>query len=73
MTKSLSLSLLLVCCVSLASLSAKDQWSLSKEEQGIRVFVKNIKSEIKTFKGIVTLSSRLTPLVAVLECQCHGL
>lgn len=47
---------------------AKNQWTLSKEGNGIQVFVRSIPhSPIKAFKGEITIKSRLTPLVALLE------
>ncbi|KAG1682789.1 tRNA 2-selenouridine synthase [Nymphon striatum] len=43
-------------------------WELSKNEEGIKVFVRDIKnSPLKSFRGEMLIKGRLTPLVAVLE------
>lgn len=53
---------------SVFSTQAKNPWTLSKDDNGIQVFVRSLPhSPIKSFKGEVVISSRLTPLVALLE------
>jgi len=47
---------------------ANSNWELSKKERGISVFVsKNKISTMKSFKGVMTINSRLSPLVKVLN------
>ena len=47
---------------------AENSWQLSKDEDGIQVHIRhNPASAIKTFKGSMTLNSRLSALVAVIE------
>jgi len=47
---------------------AETPWKLSKQDNGIKVFVRSSpNSPIKSFKGEVTIKSRLIPLVAILE------
>lgn len=47
---------------------AKDSWQLSKSEDGIQVYVKDAEgSATQSFKGIVTISGRMTALIAVLD------
>ena len=52
-----------------SSLEAENTWQLTKQKDGIQVYVRdNPNSPLKVFRGIVTLSdTKLNPLVAVLE------
>ena len=45
-----------------------NQWQLSKQENGIDVFVRDSKtSALNSFKGVVTIPANLTTLVSVLD------
>lgn len=47
---------------------AENAWVLSKEAEGIQVFVRDTPgSKIKSFKGVVSVPGRLTALIALLE------
>jgi len=47
---------------------AADRWKLAEEIDGIRVFTKQERGNpIKSFKGEMTIKSRLSPLVALME------
>ncbi len=49
------------------SVHANNPWVLSKQADGISVYLRDTpNSLIKSFKGVVTMPSKLTPLVAVL-------
>jgi hypothetical protein len=52
-----------------SSLEAQSTWQLTKQKEGIQVYVRdNPNSPLKVFRGIITLSdTKLNPLVAVLE------
>ncbi len=52
-----------------STLEAKGSWQLSKESEGIQVYVRdNPNSPLKVFRGIITLpATKLSSLVAVLD------
>ncbi len=66
--RSLSLWLVVICCTGLlASDSNEAKWTLAKNKQGIKVFTRKVKGiDFKEFKGIVTVKTSLTSLVALL-------
>jgi START domain len=48
--------------------SAKAQWELVKDENGIKVFLRTVPgSKIKEFKGVTNINSSLDSIVAVLD------
>ncbi len=47
---------------------AKSSWELNKQADGIKVYVRDIpNSKLKSFRGEITIPTRLTSLVAALE------
>ena len=59
----------IVCFIfSVSEVTAKDNWELSKKEQGISIFVsKNTHSAMKSFRAEMIVNSRLSALVKVLD------
>ena len=71
-TKLVIIFLVLISVSILISLSpaiqANEKWRLSKEEEGIKIYVQDKpRSKLKSFKGHMTINSRLSALVSVLE------
>lgn len=47
---------------------AENPWTLSKQENGITIYVRDMQgSNLKVFKGMMTIPTRLTTLVATLD------
>ena len=47
---------------------AANNWTLSKDKQGIQVFVRDTPgSAVKSFKGVITIPERLIPVLAVID------
>ncbi len=64
---SLILILVMFVCSIVMIGSAKEQWELVKEEDGIKVFLKTVpSSKIKEFKGVTNINSSLDSILAVL-------
>jgi hypothetical protein len=60
--------LLIILCSSVMMGSAKAQWELVKDENGIKVFLKTVPhSKIKEFKGVTNINSSLDSILAVLD------
>ena len=60
--------LLIILCSSAMMGSAKAQWELVKDENGIEVFLRTVPgSKIKEFKGVTNINSSLDSIVAVLD------
>ena len=60
--------LLIIVCSSVMMGSAKAQWELVKDENGIKVFLRTVPgSKIKEFKGVTNINSSLDSIVAVLD------
>lgn len=60
--------MILLLSFSVFTADAKTNWVISKQGNGIKVFVRSIPtSPIKSFKGEITIKSSLIPLVAILE------
>ena len=60
--------ILMVTIFSVGSVEAKSSWELSKQTDGIQVYVRNSSnSKIKFFRAVAIMPTRLTSLVAVLE------
>lgn len=60
--------ILLATIFSVGIVEAKSVWELSKQSDGIQVYVRDTaNSKLKSFRGVVTIPTRLTSLVAVLE------
>lgn len=60
--------MVLITIFSIGTVEAKSAWELSKQSEGIQVYVRDTpKSALKSFRGIVTIPARLTTLMAVLE------
>jgi len=54
--------------LSFSSLEAESAWELSKQVDGITVYVRNApNSELKSFKGVAAIPARLTSLLAAIE------
>jgi len=50
------------------TVEAKSDWELSKQKDGIQVYVRDMpNSKLKSFRAVVTIPARLTSLVALLE------
>jgi hypothetical protein len=63
----LILILLMFLCSIVTIGSAKAQWELVKDEDGIKVFLKTVPdSKIKEFKGVTNINSSLDSILAVL-------
>jgi START domain len=63
----LILILVMFLCSIVANGSAKEQWELVKDEDGIKVFLKpDPGSKIKEFKGVTNINSSLDSILAVL-------
>ncbi len=60
--------ILMVTIFSVGIVEAKSPWELSKQSDGIQVFVRDSpNSKLKSFRAVVIMPTRLTSLVAVLE------
>lgn len=58
----------LFLCLFCINVSASNGWKFEEEIEGIRVFTKQeVGNPIKSFRGEMTIKSRLTPLVALLD------
>jgi hypothetical protein len=58
-----------MCCTGLwAGESSKAKWTLAKDKRGIKVFTRKVKGiDFKEFKGVMTVKTSLTSLVALLR------
>jgi hypothetical protein len=67
--RSISLWLVVMCCTGLwAGESNKAKWTLAKDKRGIKVFTRKVKGiDFKEFKGVMTVKTSLTSLVALLR------
>jgi len=60
--------LLIMLCLVSSAIANADNWRLSKEVNGIKVFTQStVGSSLKTFKGVVSIPARLTSIVAVID------
>jgi len=60
--------MVLVAVFSVGIVEAKSAWELSKQTDGIQVYVRDTpNSKLKSFRAVVSIPTRLTSLVAVLE------
>lgn len=60
--------LMIFCVFSVVGVANADNWQLEKESNGIKVFTKNTAaSSLKVFKGVVTISARLSSIVATID------
>ncbi len=51
-----------------STLEAKNPWQLTKEKEGIQIYVRdNPNSALKIFRGVTTIPAKLSSLVAVLD------
>lgn len=64
----ITLWILMVAIFSVGTAEAKSSWELSKQTDGIQVYVRDTpNSKLKSFRADVIIPARLTSLVAVLE------
>jgi ribosome-associated toxin RatA of RatAB toxin-antitoxin module len=60
--------LLLFLLITCGNVFAGNNWQLSKDEEGIQVHVRNTSATgVKSFKGSMTINSRLNSIVALIE------
>ena len=65
--RNLSYCVLLLCVYS-ASSQANTQWRLDKDEDGVKVYLRDTKgSALKSFKSTVTLNTNLSSILAVIR------
>ncbi|MCP4454199.1 MAG: START domain-containing protein [Planctomycetes bacterium] len=66
--RSISLWLVVMCGTGLLASDSKEaRWTLAKNKQGIKVFTRKVKGiDFKEFKGVMTVKTSLTSLVALL-------
>jgi len=68
MNASISRFIVAMLVLMLQVAGAENPWTLSKQENGIAVYVRDIQgSSLQSFKGVMTIPARLTTLVAVLD------
>lgn len=66
-TLTLTVLILVACCADLFATEKKEaQWILAKDQQGVKVYTRKIAgADFKEFKGVVTIKTSLTSLVAL--------
>lgn len=60
--------LLMIAVFAVSTVEAKTAWELSKKDDGIEVYTRDTpNSKLEAFRGVMTISTRLSSIAAVLE------